>query len=550
MDKIWLQSYSPGVPATINPDEYTSITDLFEQGIKKFGPLPSYSNFGHEISFDDLDRLTQQFAAYLTGDLGLKKGDRVAIMMPNILQYPVSLFAILRAGLVVVNVNPLYTARELEYQLNDSGAEAIVVVENFANTLAEVVGKTKIKHVVTTQIGDLFGFPSSFIVNSVIKYVKKMVPPFHIPGAVRMNDALAIGAKHPFQKVEQSLDDTAFLQYTGGTTGVSKGAVLSHRNMVSNLLQAFEWTKYDLKEGQEIVVTPLPLYHIFSLTANALFGMRTGSKCLLITNPRDFPAFVKTLAKEDFSIFIGINTLFNALLHTPGFDEINFAHLKLTLGGGMSVQRNVAEKWKEVTGDTLLEAYGLTETSPAVTINPIGMPEYNGSIGLPVPSTEISIRDENGQEQPVGESGELWVKGPQVMSGYWQHEDENAKVFSEDGWLRTGDIAKVDEKGFVFLVDRLKDMILISGFNVYPNEVEAVIAAHEKVLEVGVIGVSNQDSGEIVKAVVVKEDDSLTEKELQDYCHKNLTAYKCPKLIQFVDEWAHTGRCPGLRQVY
>jgi len=355
-----------------------------------------------------------------------------------------------------------------------------------------------------------------------------------------MNDALAIGAKHPFQRVEQTLDDTAFLQYTGGTTGVSKGAILSHRNMVSNLLQAYEWTKNDLKEGVEIVVTPLPLYHIFSLTANALFGMRTGSKCLLITNPRDFPAFVKTLAKEDFSIFVGINTLFNALLHTPGFEDVNFSHLKLTLGGGMSVQRNVAEKWKEVTGNPLLEAYGLTETSPAVTINPIGMADYNGAIGLPVPSTDISIRDENGQELGVGESGELWVKGPQVMSGYWQHEDENAKVFSEDGWLRTGDIAKVDEQGFVFLVDRLKDMILISGFNVYPNEVEAVIAAHEKVLEVGVIGVRSEDSGEIVKAVVVKEDDSLTEKELQDYCHKNLTAYKCPKLIQFVDELPKT----------
>ncbi|MDQ6981896.1 MAG: AMP-binding protein [Mariprofundus sp.] len=540
MDKIWLKSYSPGVPETVDAGVYSSITDLFEQSVARFRQRPAYSNFGHELSFDDVDRLSRHFAAYLTGELGLKKGDRIAIMMPNVLQYPVSLFAALRAGLIVVNVNPLYTARELEYQLNDSGAVAIVVLENFAHTLAEVMEKTAIRHAIITQLGDLFGFPGSFIVNGVIKYVKKMVPQFEIAGAIHLHDALAAGESITFNRVEQSLNDIAFLQYTGGTTGISKGAILTHRNMVTNLLQAYVWARNDLKEGEEISITALPLYHIFALTANALFALKIGAKSVLITNPRDFPAFVKTLQQERFSMFVGINTLFNALLHTPGFDQVDFSALKFTLGGGMAVQRNVAEQWKQVTGNTLLEAYGLTETSPAVCINPVDVPAYTGAIGLPLPSTDVSIRSKNGKEQTIGEAGELWVKGPQVMRGYWQHEGDTKKTLTEGGWLHTGDVARIDENGFVYVVDLLKDMILISGFNVYPNEIEAVLAAHGKVLEAGVIGVADPASGEAVIAIVVKADQTLSEEELQTYCHKNLTGYKCPKHIVFVDELPKT----------
>jgi len=540
MQKIWLKSYQENVPETIDCARYQSIVDLFEQSIERYRELPAYSNFGHELSYDDLDRLTRHFASFLTGDLGLQAGDRLAIMMPNVLQYPVALFAALRAGLVVVNVNPLYTPRELEYQLNDAGVEAIVVLENFAHTLETVLEKTTVKHVVITQLGDLFGFPGSFIVNGVVKYVKKMVPAFSIPQAIHINDALSRGEQLPFHRVEPVQSDIAFLQYTGGTTGVSKGAILTHGNMVANLLQACTWTKSCLKNGQEVSVTALPLYHIFALTANALFAMKIGGKCLLITNPRDFPDFVKTLQHEHFSVFVGINTLFNALLHTPGFDKIDFSALKLTLGGGMAVQRSVAEHWKRVTGSTLLEAYGLTETAPAVTINPMDIPDYTGSIGLPLPSTEVSIRSEEGKEQPLGESGELWVKGPQVMRGYWQHEGETLKTLTADGWLHTGDVAKMDEQGFIYIVDRLKDMILISGFNVYPNEIEAVLAAHDKVLESGVIGVTDPQSGEAVKAIVVKSDDSLTEEELRAHCRENLTGYKRPKHIVFVDELPKT----------
>jgi len=535
MDKIWLKSYSPGVPETVDASIYNSITDLFEQSVECFRDRPAYSNFGHDLSFDDVDRLTRHLAAYLTGELGLNKGDRIAIMMPNVLQYPVALFAALRAGLIVVNVNPLYTARVLEYQLNDSGAIAIVVLENFAHTLAEVVDKTAIRHVIITQVGDLFGFPASFIVNGVVKYVKKMVPDFVIPHAIHLHDALATGASLAFIQVEQCLDDIAFLQYTGGTTGISKGAILTHRNMVTNLLQAYVWARNNLKDGQEVSITALPLYHIFALTANALFAMKIGARSVLITNPRDFPAFVKTLQQEPFSMFIGINTLFNALLHTPGFDQIDFSSLKFTLGGGMAVQRSVAEQWQQMTGNTLIEAYGLTETSPAVCINPINIPAYTGAIGLPVSSTDVSIRNKQGKEKAIGEVGELWVKGPQVMQGYWQHDGDTKKTLTEDGWLHTGDVARIDENGFVYIVDRLKDMILISGFNVYPNEIEAVIAAHPKVLEAGVVGVADPKSGEAVIAIVVKSDQTLNEEELQAYCHKNLTGYKCPKHIVFVD---------------
>jgi long-chain acyl-CoA synthetase len=534
MEKIWLKSYPPGVPEEIDVNAYSSITDLFEQSVKQFRHRPAYSNFGNSLSFDDIDRLTRNLAAYLTGELKLSKGDRIAIMMPNVLQYPVALFAALRAGLIVVNINPLYTPRELQYQLHDSGAVAVVILENFARTLAEVLEESPIKHVITTQIGDLFGFPKSMIVNSVVKYVKRMVPPFDLPRAVHLNDALRKGAEHVFRRCEQTLDDIAFLQYTGGTTGISKGAILTHRNMVANLLQAYAWAGSDLNEGEEISITALPLYHIFALTANALFALKVGAKSVLITNPRDFSGFVKELQKERFSLFVGINTLFNALLHTPGFDHLDFTALKLTLGGGMAVQRSVAEHWKKVTGNTLIEAYGLTETSPAVCINPLNIPEYTGAIGLPVPSTEVSIRAGDGMEKPLGEAGELWVKGPQVMPGYWQHADETERALT-DGWLHTGDVAKMDDKGFVYVVDRLKDMILISGFNVYPNEIEDVLAAHEKVLEAGVIGVFHPASGEAVKALVVKDDESLSAEELNAHCRKNLTGYKRPKIIEFVD---------------
>ncbi|OIP99755.1 MAG: long-chain-fatty-acid--CoA ligase [Zetaproteobacteria bacterium CG2_30_46_52] len=535
MDKIWLQSYAPGVPETIDANAHTSLTEIFEQSVAKFGNKPAYSNFGNTLSFEEVDTLSRNFAAYLTQTLGLKKGDRLAIMMPNTLQYPITLFAALRAGLVVVNVNPLYTPRELEYQLIDSGAVAIVVLENFAATVATVFNKTPLKHVITTQIGDLFPFPKSMLTNVVVKYVKKMVPSFSLPSAIHLKDALSQGRHLPFNRVKQSLDDTAFLQYTGGTTGVSKGAILTHRNMVSNLLQAYHWAKSAVTEGEDVCVTALPLYHIFALTANAFFSLKIGAKCLLITNPRDFPAFVKTLSQENFSLFVGINTLFNALLHTPGFDKLDFSALKLTLGGGMAVQRSVAEQWKAVTGCTLIEAYGLTETSPAVCINPMDIPDYTGAIGLPVSSTEVSIRAEDGSEVPLGEAGELWVKGPQVMPGYWMHDEDTGKALTDDGWLHTGDVAKMDEKGYVFIVDRLKDMILISGFNVYPNEIESVLAAHPKILEAGVIGVSDTHMGEAVKAIIVKDDPSLTEEEVRAHCRENLTNYKRPKHIEFID---------------
>jgi len=540
MDKIWLQSYAPGVPETVDTGAYASITDLFEQSVERFRHRPAYTNFGHHLSFDEVDQLSRHFAAWLSSGIGLQQGDRIAIMLPNVLQYPVCLFAALRAGLVVVNVNPLYTPRELSYQLKDSGAVVIVVLENFAHTLTEALEGTAIRHVVTTQIGDLFGFPSSFIVNGVVKYVKHMVPPFDLPGATHLKSALAAGASLSFHRITQQHSDLAFLQYTGGTTGVSKGAMLTHGNMVANLLQAYVWARESLTDGEEVSITALPLYHIFALTANALLALKIGARSILITNPRDMPAFVKTLQHERFSLFVGINTLFNALLHTPGFDQLDFSALKLTLGGGMAVQRSVAEQWKAVTGNTLLEAYGLTETAPGVCINPLNIPAFTGAIGLPLPSTDISIRSNSGQELAVGESGELWVKGPQVMRGYWQHEADTLKTLSDDGWLRTGDMARMDARGFVYIVDRLKDMILVSGFNVYPNEIEAVLAAHDKVLEAGVIGVADSGSGEAVKAVVVKSDASLDEAELRSYCHENLTGYKCPKYFEFVDELPKT----------
>lgn len=536
MDKIWLEQYPDYVPHEINTRDYDSLQDMFMQSVEQFRELPAYVNLGQTLTYDDVDRLTANFAAYLVHELGLQKGDRIAIMMPNLLQLPIAMFGALRAGLIVVNTNPLYTQRELRHQLSDSGAKVIVILENFADTLQGVVADTAVEHVILTRIADLVPAPKAWLVNFVVKYVKKMVPPFSLPQAVGFKAALAKGAKHRFTNVPVEHEDVAFLQYTGGTTGVAKGAMLTHRNLLANLLQADAWTSHDLEYGKEVFVTALPLYHIFALTAHALFPLRMGAKNRLITNPRDIPAFIKDLQGEKFSFISGVNTLFNAMINAKGFEDIDFSDLKIALGGGMAVQRKVAERWKSVTGCTLLEAYGLTETSPAVSINPVNLEAYNGMIGLPVPSTDVSIRDPNGAELPLLERGELWVRGPQVMQGYWQRPEETAKVLGADGWLRTGDVALMDERGYIKLVDRLKDMVLVSGFNVYPNEVEDVIAAHVKVLEVGVIGIDDEASGEVVKAFVVKADDRLTEKELRLYCREQLTAYKCPKQIQFVDE--------------
>lgn len=531
-----MKNYPPGVPEFIDTNEYKSLGDLFEKSISQFRDRPAYSNLGVTITYAELDQLTRDFAAYLTHVRGLKKGDRITIMMPNVIQYPIVLFAALRAGLVVVNTNPLYTDRELEHQLTDSDATAIVILENFAHTLADVIAQTNIKTVITTTLGDMSPFPKSLLVNFVVKYVKRMVPPFKLPTAISFKTALAEGKGKPFTEAEIGHDDIAFLQYTGGTTGVAKGAALTHENMIANLLQAYHWASRDLVDGKETFITALPLYHIFSLTANAMFALRIGAKNVLITNPRDMPGFIKDLAKEKFSFISGVNTLFNGLLNTPGFDKLDFSHLKLVLGGGMAVQEYTAQKWKEVTGHVLVEAYGLTETSPAVCINPLDIDGFTGSIGFPLSSTEICIRDEKGKELGFGEAGELCVRGPQVMQGYWQRPKETDNVLSTDGWLKTGDVAVVSEEGYVKLVDRLKDLIIVSGFNVYPNEIENVIALHPKVLEVGAIGVFHEKSGEAVKIFVVKSDESLTEKELQDYCHEEMTGYKCPKYIEFVSD--------------
>lgn len=536
VDKIWLKNYAQGVPETIDPNDYKSLRDLFAQSTEAYRDRPAYENLGMILSYDDVDMMTRNFAAYLM-DSGLKKGDRIAIMMPNLLQYPIALFAALRMGLIVVNTNPLYTARELEHQLNDSGAVAIVILENFASTLSEVLDKTSVKTIITTQIGDLAGFPKSMVVNFVVKRIKKMVPAFSLPShAITFNDVLKQGKDKPFADAELGHDDIAFLQYTGGTTGVAKGAALSHKNMVANLLQLEAWVSNELKyEESEIFITALPLYHIFSLTANA-FALKIGAKSVLVTNPRDMPGFVKTLASSNFTFMPGVNTLFNGLLNTPGFSDIDFSSLKLVLGGGMAVQESVAKEWKEVTGLPLVEAYGLTETSPAATINPTDSTEFSGNIGLPISSTEACVKDEKGNKQVFNEPGELCIRGPQVMQGYWNRPEETAKVMDDEGWLHTGDIAIINEGGFVKLVDRLKDMIIVSGFNVYPNEIENVVAAHPKVLELGAIGVPHEKSGETVKLFVVKKDQSLTEEELMEYCHKEMTRYKCPKHIQFVDE--------------
>ncbi len=540
MDRIWLKSYPAGIPADIDVDEFASLGALFENSAGQFGSRTAYINMDKAVSYAELDRLTRDFAAYCQSVLGLKRGARIAVMMPNVLQYPICIFGALRAGLTVVNCNPLYTPRELEHQLNDSGAEAIVVVENFAHVLQEVLSRTGVKHIVVTGLGDMLGTVKGGLVNFVVRHVKKLVPAFSLPQATGFKTALSRGAAAAFTPVAVNHDDIAFLQYTGGTTGVAKGAMLSHGNIIANLQQAHAWLKPYLAEGREIIITALPLYHIFALTANCLTFLKIGATNVLITNPRDIPGFVKELAKYPFTTITGVNTLFNALLNDPGFAKLDFSKLNVSLGGGMAVQRAVAEKWKQVTGNTLIEAYGLTETSPAVTINPLNLAAYNGSIGLPVPSTEVAIRDDEGRDLALGEAGELCVRGPQVMKGYWNRPDETAKVIMADGFLRTGDVAVIDEKGFIRIVDRKKDMILVSGFNVYPNEIEAVVAMHPGVLEVAAVGVPDEKSGEAVKIFVVKRDESLTAEALIAYCRENLTGYKVPRQVEFRSELPKT----------
>jgi long-chain acyl-CoA synthetase len=534
-DRPWLASYPKGVPAEIDLDEYASIIALMENCFDRFRHRPAFSNMGRTISYGELDTLSQQFASFLVNDLKCVKGDRIAMMMPNVLQYPIAIAGALRAGMVVVNTNPMYTARELRHQLDDSGAKVIVVLENFAHTVASVVTETTVKHVLTTGIGDLLSFPKRLITNFVIRHVKKMVPAFSIDGAIGFNDALRRGANGKAPKPEITSDDIAFLQYTGGTTGVAKGAMLTHRNMIANMQQASAWIGTDMREGEEAIVTALPLYHIFALTANCLTFMKLGGHNHLITNPRDMAGFVAELGRIRYTSITGVNTLFNGLLNTPGFDKLDFSNLRMTLGGGMAVQRAVAERWKKVTGSTLAEAYGLTETSPAVCINPLDLADYNGSIGLPVPSTEVNIQDDDGKRMATGETGELCVRGPQVMKGYWNRPEETAKMIDAVGWLHTGDIARMDEKGFFYIVDRKKDMILVSGFNVYPNEIEDVVALMPGVLEVAAIGVPDEKSGEAVKLVIVKKDPALTEAAIRAHCREELTGYKQPRYVEFRD---------------
>jgi long-chain acyl-CoA synthetase len=532
VDRTWLKQYPPGVPADINPDSYASLKEVIEEAFAQHRQLPAFSNMGATLTYAQLDELSRAFAAWLQHKSGLSRGDRVALMMPNILQYPIALFGALRAGMVVVNTNPLYTPRELEHQLQDSGAKAIVIVENFAHVLQQVLARTDLKNVLVTGVGDLLGLPKGFIVNFVLRRVRKQIPPWKMPGALSFKDALGIGLGLKLAPVALGHENIAFLQYTGGTTGVAKAAVLTHRNMVANLLQALAWIEPALQAGGgRIVITALPLYHIFALTTNCLAFLPLGARNVLITNPRDFPAFVAELKKYKFNFISGVNTLFNALLHTPGFDAVDFRALRVSFAGGMAVQRVVATRWKEVTGSILSQGWGLTETSPIATANPIGL-EFNGSVGLPVSSTDISIRDDAGKELPVNGVGEICVFGPQVMRGYWNRPDETENVMFGD-WLRTGDIGRMDADGFVYIEDRKKDMILVSGFNVYPNEVESVVAEHPGVLEVAAVAQPDENSGEVVALFVVKKDPNLTAAALIAFCRTELTGYKVPKHVYF-----------------
>jgi len=538
VERIWLKHYPKGVPAEIDVGEYASIREVFEESVAKYATRPAFSCMGKSLTFTELDTLSAAFGGWLQG-MGCKPGTRVALMMPNILQYPVCLFGALRAGCTVVNVNPLYTARELEHQLNDSGAEVLVCLENFASVFEQVRGRTKVRQTVLTSVGELLSF-KGLLVDFVLRRVKKVVPKFSIPGAIRLSDALAEGRKRTLEQLPIGPDDIAFLQYTGGTTGVAKGAMLLQRNIIANLLQARAWVQPFLGDKREVIITPLPLYHIFSLTANCLVFMTLGGENVLIPNPRDIPGFIKEMAKYRFTAFTGVNTLFNALVNNVEFRKLDFSALRLTLGGGMAVQEAVAVKWKEITGVPLIEAYGLTETSPAATINPLDLPEFNGSIGLPISSTEIILRDDAGHAVPLGQPGEICVRGPQVMAGYWQRQDETDKVIDREGWFATGDIGVMDERGYVKIVDRKKDMILVSGFNVYPNEIEAVVAMHPGVLECAAVGVPDRKSGEAVKLFIVKGDASLTAESVLTFCREHLTGYKLPRDIEFRAELPKT----------
>ncbi|HDL8052562.1 TPA: long-chain-fatty-acid--CoA ligase FadD [Yersinia enterocolitica] len=535
MEKVWLKRYPADVPAEIDPDRYSSLVEMFENAALRYADQPAFINMGEVMTFRKLEERSRAFAAYLQQGLGLQKGDRVALMMPNLLQYPIALFGILRAGMVVVNVNPLYTPRELEHQLNDSGAVAIVIVSNFAHTLEKIVFKTQVKHVILTRMGDQLSTAKGTLVNFVVKYIKRLVPKYYLPDAISFRTALQKGRRMQYVKPDVINTDMAFLQYTGGTTGVAKGAMLTHRNMQSNLEQAKAAYAPLLQPGHELVVTALPLYHIFALTMNCLLFIELGGRSLLITNPRDIPGMVKELSRYPFTAMTGVNTLFNALLNNEEFTKLDFSTLRLSVGGGMPVQKAVAEKWETLTGKHLLEGYGLTECSPLVTGNPYDLKHYSGSIGLPVPSTDVRLVDDEGNDVAMGEPGELWVRGPQVMLGYWQRPEATDEVL-KDGWLATGDIATLDEQGFLRIVDRKKDMILVSGFNVYPNEIEDVVALHAKVLESAAVGVPNEVVGETVKLFVVKKDASLTQEELLTHCRRYLTGYKVPKIVEFRDE--------------
>jgi len=538
VERIWLKSYPPGVPADIDPSEYTSLVEMFDRAVQQFGARPAFHSMGRTISYADLERLSRAFGTWLQAK-GLAKGTRVAIMLPNCLQYPVAMFGALRAGCTVVNVNPLYTARELEHQLRDSGAEAIVILENFAAVLQQVRAATPLKHIVITSLGEMLGL-KGVVVNLVVRRLKKMVPPFELPGALRFRAALAEARGRRLDTPSLGHGDIAFLQYTGGTTGVSKGAILLHRNIIAALLQYRAWLGPAIGAERPVIITALPLYHIFSLTVNCLVMMFVGGENVLITNPRDIAGFVKELAKHKYSMITGVNTLFNALLNHPAFAKLDFSHLKLALGGGMAVQKAVAERWKQVTGTTLIEGYGLTETAPSATANPLNSTEYTGSIGVPMSSTEVELRDDDDRSVPLGQAGEICVRGPQVMKGYWQRPDETAKVLSQDGFLHTGDIGIMDDKGFIRIVDRKKDMILVSGFNVYPNEIEQVVAMHPGVLECAVIGVADEHSGEVPKVYVVRKDPQLTEHDVLEHCRKELTGYKRPKYVEFRTELPKT----------
>lgn len=547
-DKVWFNSYPKGVPQTIDPGLYSSVVELFEESCAKYKDRAAFSNMGSEISFEELNYLAADFASFLQNVAGLKKGDRIAIQMPNVLQYPVALYGALRAGLVVVNTNPLYTARELKHQLKDSGAKAIVILANSAVHLEEVLSETDVETVVVTEVGDLLGFPKSLLVNAIVKYVKKMVPKYNLPKAYSFYQALDLGAEKAYTPVKTGPDEMAFLQYTGGTTGVSKGAMLSHKNIIANMLQISAWKKPLLVEGEEIAILALPLYHIFSLTVNGLSILRYGGTNLMITNPRDIPGFIKTLRKNKFTVFPALNTLFNALMNHPDFSKIDFSNLKISVAGGMALQSAVANRWKQLTHSPIVEGYGLTETSPVACCNPIDGTDKVGTIGLPLPSTEVEIWDESGKPVKQGETGEIVIRGPQVMKGYWNRPDETDKILTKDGWLKSGDVGFMDEQGFFKIVDRIKDMILVSGFNVYPNEIEEVLASHPKVLEVAAVGVPDQKSTEVVKVFVVKRDESLTEAEVIEHCRKGLTSYKVPKLVEFRKELPKTNVGKVLRR--